>query len=164
MNAAKLSHAETVNAARFISSLCKMHLLVCIYILFCSDDPRAQKHSSSDWLNLIFVCDQHECWPLPSWLIFASPRKFTERSWSSTDFLSVCVCLCVPVCAWGHLPGTEPMEGLALPTDRFCFMFAEIWTHLYQQQQSQTRQKGTSFFYLPSTFVGLTFHWQLLPI
>ena len=93
MSGARLSHAETGNTDWVNFSLCKMYLLV-----FCSDNPRAQKHSSSHWLNLIFVCDQHECWPLPSWLIFASPRKFMERSRSGTDFLRVCVCLCACVC------------------------------------------------------------------
>lgn len=111
MSAAKLSHAETVNTDWVSFSLCKMYLLV-----FCADNRRAQKRSSSDWLNPIFVCDQHECWPLPSWLIFASPRKFMERSRSSTDFLCACVCLRVPACAWGHLPPAEPTDRLARPT------------------------------------------------
>lgn len=63
-----------------------------------------------------------------------------ERSQSGTNFLCVCLCACVLVCAWGHPPGTGSMQGLALPTDSFGFIFVEIWTHFYQQQ---TRLKGT---------------------
>lgn len=76
-------------------------------LLFCSDNPRTQKDSSSDWLNLIFVCDQHECWPLPSWLIFASLRRFTERS----------VRHWLPLWArvQGHPSATEPSKGWPCP-------------------------------------------------
>lgn len=48
------------------------------------------------------------------------------------------------------------MEGLALTTDSFSFIFVEIWSRLCQQQQRETRQKGTYFFiYQPPLFALL---------
>lgn len=109
MTAATLSHAGTLNTDWVNFPQSKMQLLV-----FCWD--KGQKHSSSDWLKLIFACDQHECWPLASRLIFASPRKFMERSQSCTNFLRVCLCACMCVCVRGDpLLTLAPCKGWPCP-------------------------------------------------
>lgn len=155
MSAAKLSHAETVNTDWVSFSLCKMYLLV-----FCSDNRRAQKRSSSDWLNPIFVCDQHECWPLPSWLIFASPRKFMERSRSSTDFL--CACVCLRVRGDTFLP-LSPPTGWPGPPQLYFHVCGNL-DPLTPTATKSNQAKGHIIFYLPSAFVRLPFHWRLLLI